>query len=398
MNGKKTIRQKLLTVSLALACLPGTALAASFPATDPAIHYEGRWQENGGCYEAAQGAVYLEAAFRGTHVAANLQDHENRWLVSIDGGPPRKVRAAADGPTVLADGLPAGRHTLRLERATEGSYGVSHFRGLEADSLEAPARQAERLRLEFVGDSITAGFRNDGVKRGHNDAAIEDGSMAFAPQLARLLGADYSIVAKSGEGVVHNWGAPWPDRGLHTEERYRWTLYGAHKTPGNTIWQSEKLPVSAVILALGTNDFSDKERRPYHEEYVQAWTSLMRRVHAMNPEAPIICLEPLPAAVSPLAGLWIEEACQRAARGHPRSLHRAQRGRPAARPRGLHRRRHAPDEVRLSPPRPIPRSAPRPLPAPSLTGPGHRRVPAPDPRAVVHETYYLDNGQPFHST
>ena len=49
MNGKKTIRQKLLTVSLALACLPGTALAASFPATAPAIHYEGRWQENGGC-------------------------------------------------------------------------------------------------------------------------------------------------------------------------------------------------------------------------------------------------------------------------------------------------------------------------------------------------------------
>lgn len=138
--------------------------------------------------------------------------------------------------------------------------------------------------------------------------------MAFAPQLARLLGADYSVVAKSGEGVVHNWGAPWPDRGLHTEERYRWTLYGAHKTPGNTIWQSEKLPVSAVILALGTNDFSDKERRPYHEEYVQAWTSLMRRVHAMNPEAPIICLEPLPAAVSPLAGLWIEETCERAQR------------------------------------------------------------------------------------
>ncbi|WP_303017687.1 SGNH/GDSL hydrolase family protein [Mitsuokella jalaludinii] len=314
MNGKKTIRQKLLTVSLALACLPGTALAASFPATAPAIHYEGRWQENGGCYEAAQGAVYLETDFTGTRIAADLQDHENRWLVSIDGGPSRKVRAAADGPTVLAEGLTNGRHTLRLERATEGSYGISHFRGLEADSLEAPARQAERLRLEFVGDSITAGFRNDGIKHGHNDAAIEDGSMAFAPQLARLLGADYSVVAKSGEGVVHNWGAPWPDRGLHTEERYRWTLYGAHKTPGNTIWQSEKLPVSAVILALGTNDFSDKERRPYHEEYVQAWTSLMRRVHAMNPEAPIICLEPLPAAVSPLAGLWIEEACERAQR------------------------------------------------------------------------------------
>lgn len=172
-------------------------------------------------------------------------------------------------------------------------------------------RQASRLRLEFVGDSITAGFRNDGRKHGKNDADIEDGSMSFAPQLARLLDADYSVLAKSGEGVVHNWGAGWPDRGLHTAERYPWTFYGARKTAGNTIWQSERLPVSAVILALGTNDFSDAKRRPYHEEYVQAWTSLMRRVHAMNPEAPIICLEPVPAAISPLAGLWIKEACER---------------------------------------------------------------------------------------
>ena len=71
--------------------------------------------------------------------------------------------------------------------------------------------------------------------------------MSFAPQLARLLDADYSVLAKSGEGVVHNWGTGWPDRGLHTEERYPWTFYGANKTAGNTIWQSKRLPASAII-------------------------------------------------------------------------------------------------------------------------------------------------------
>lgn len=300
----------LLALTLALLALPASALAASYPATDPAIHYEGRWQQADGCYKTAQGAVYLETTFTGTSIAARLDDAANRWLVSIDGGPARKIRTAKGSPTVLADRLSAGRHTLRLERATEGSYGISHFAGLEADSIEAPTRQASRLRLEFVGDSITAGFRNDGKKRGKNDADIEDGSMAFAPQLARLLGADYSVLAKSGEGVVHNWGADWPDKELHTEERYGWTLFGASSVKGNTIWQSEKLPVDAVILALGTNDFSDKNRRPYHREYVEVWQSLIRRVHAMNPDSPIICLEPLPAAISPVAELWIAEACR----------------------------------------------------------------------------------------
>lgn len=126
----------LLALGLTLLALPASALAASYPATDPAIHYEGRWQEAAdGCYETAQGAVYLETIFTGTSVAAKLDDTENRWLVSIDGGPARKIRAAKGSPTVLADNLPTGRHVLRLERATEGSYGVSRFAGLEADSI-----------------------------------------------------------------------------------------------------------------------------------------------------------------------------------------------------------------------------------------------------------------------
>ncbi|WP_337610441.1 hypothetical protein, partial [Mitsuokella jalaludinii] len=56
---KIAMNYRLLAASLPLfLALPGAALAASCPAASPAIHYEGRWQENGGCYEAAQGAVY----------------------------------------------------------------------------------------------------------------------------------------------------------------------------------------------------------------------------------------------------------------------------------------------------------------------------------------------------
>lgn len=332
-----------LCLAAGLGLCPAAALAAEIPANSPAIHYEGRWQEEAdGSRAAAQGAVYIKAAFTGTKVSVKLRDGNNRWLVTIDGQPAKKITAAKAGqPTLLAENLPAGSHALRLERATEGLYGISHFDGLITDSADltdsagsnsSPAVKAasaksapsirsqnsrlsttKKLRLEFVGDSITAGFRNDGQKRGRNDADIEDGSMSFAPQLAQRLGADYSVLAKSGEGVVHNWGAAWPDKGLHTEERYRWTFFGGAKVKGNTLWQSEKRPVDAVIIAMGTNDFSDKKRRPYHNEYVKAYLSLIRTVHAMNPQASILCLEPLPAMITPVAGLWIEEACRTAA-------------------------------------------------------------------------------------
>lgn len=346
---KKKLLKKILSGCAALLLLPASVLAAEIPACFPALHYEGRWQtEKGGSRAAAQGAVYIEAKFTGTEVSARLRDAKNRWLVTIDGQPAKKITAAKDGqPTLLAKNLPAGQHTLRLERATEGLYGISYFEGLVTDSTDAadltdltdsagsngspvdkaaitklapstlspnfPLSATKKLRLEFIGDSITAGFRNDGKKHGKNDADIEDGSMSFAPQLARLLGADYSVLAKSGEGVVHNWGAAWPDKGLHTEERYRWTFFGGAKVKGNTLWQSEKLPIDAVIIAMGTNDFSDKKRHPYHEEYVRAYEELIHTVHKMNPAAKIICLEPVPGMLTPLAGMWIEEASQKAA-------------------------------------------------------------------------------------
>lgn len=346
---RKNLLKKIMLFCTAGLLLPAAALAAEIPADSPALHYEGRWQaEKDGSRAAAQGAVYIEADFTGTEVSAKLRDEKNRWLVTIDSQQPKKIRAAQGQPTLLAKNLPDGRHTLRLERATEGLYGISHFDGLVTNSTDstdstdltdltdssgsavakaAPAAKSifpalspnprlsttKKMRLEFIGDSITAGFRNDGKKHGKNDADIEDGSMSFAPQLARLLHADYSVLAKSGEGVVHNWGAAWPDKGLHTAERYRWTFFGGRKVKENTLWQSEKLPVDAVIIAMGTNDFSDKKRRPYHQEYVKAYLDLIHTVHAMNPKAPLICLEPVPSMITPLAGLWIAEASQKAA-------------------------------------------------------------------------------------
>lgn len=340
---RPALKKRILMFLTAALLLPASALAAEIPADSPALHYEGRWQtEKDGSRAAAQGAVYIEANFTGTEVSARLRDEKNRWLVTIDGQQPKKIRAAQGQPTLLAKNLPAGHHTLRLERATEGQYGISHFDGLVTDSTNltdltdssgsaaakaAPAAKSvfpalspsprlsttKKLRLEFIGDSITAGFRNDGRKHGKNDADIEDGSMSFAPQLARLLHADYSVLAKSGEGVVHNWGAAWPDKGLHTEERYRWTFFGGPKVRGNTLWQSEKLPIDAVVIAMGTNDFSDKKRRPYHQEYVKAYLDLIHTVHEMNPKAKIICLEPVPSMITPLAGMWIEEASRQAA-------------------------------------------------------------------------------------
>jgi lysophospholipase L1-like esterase len=239
-----------------------------------------------------------------------LKDSNAWWRVSIDGGEFRRFHPQGKH-TMLAENLPQGEHKVLLVRSTEGRAGVSEFRGfyIDDDAQILPPDPMKKRRLEFIGDSITAGFKNDGSSDGaYQD--IEDNDMAFGPQLARMLDADYSVLAKSGEGVVHNWGEDWPNNQVHTADRYGWILYSDKKSPENKAWNPQDFPVDGIIIALGTNDFnrSDKKRKPTHEGFVDGYEHLLQTVRQMNPDIPIICTEPVPSAIPSYVGEWINEA------------------------------------------------------------------------------------------
>lgn len=275
------------------------------------IQYFGRWDKSdAGNFRCAQGAVYIKANFTGTSLKVKLRDPNNYWRVSIDGSEFTKFRPKGN-ETVLAENLKPGQHKVLLVRSTEGYMGESQLKGFVIDddaSLEKPDALKKR-RLEFVGDSITAGAKNDDELMGSNYNDIEDNDMAYGPQLARMLDADYSVLAKSGEGVIHNWAEKWPGNQVHTADRYQWTKY-SDKFEGNQQWDTKQFPVDAVIIAMGTNDFSDNKRKPTEEEFVAGYTRLIETVRKMNPDAKIICTEPVPGWVGKKARKWISTSVE----------------------------------------------------------------------------------------
>ena len=72
---------------------------------------------------------------------------------------------------------------------TDGTLGVN----------AAPVR-----KIEVIGDSISVGYGLDGTNPCTNTAALEDNPKTYAALAANALGADYRIVAWSGEGLVRN--------------------------------------------------------------------------------------------------------------------------------------------------------------------------------------------------
>lgn len=299
------------TLFCVLTMISSCADAARYDADAPEILYFGRWEEDEGVRRCGRGATYIRVGFTGGTLRAALEGGAIRWHVSIDGGTPRRFYTTGR-ETVLAENVPSGKHQVLLVRETEGQAGISTFRGFYLDDGESllPGEGAKSRRLEFVGDSISAGSANMGRYTGKNFYEVENGDMAYGPQLARMLGADYSVVAKSGEGVCHNYAGGWPDDGVHTADSYQWTFYHKEKSPDNAKWDAERFPVDAVMILVGTNDFSDNQRKP-GEEFEAGYERLLDVVREMNPEAEIICLEPLPASCGAMTRGRIENLVAR---------------------------------------------------------------------------------------
>jgi lysophospholipase L1-like esterase len=147
-------------------------------------------------------------------------------------------------------------------------------------------------KLEVIGDSISCGYGDEGADMTCSFSPdTENHYLSYAALSARELGAELTTVAWSGKGVVCNYGDdatscvdPMPtyyDRILPQRPESSWD-YSA--------WQAD-----AVVINLGTNDFSTVSD-PGEAEFEAAYVALLERVRGHYPGAFIFC------TVGPLLG------------------------------------------------------------------------------------------------
>ena len=286
------------------------------------IALHGRWAVEMNQATCGQGAAYIRAKFKGPKIGVKMDDKNCWWRYSIDGTQFDRIKFT-DDVTVLATDLGSGEHKITLVRSTEGEAGLSIFKGFvfdkEDDLLELV--EPERLQLEFVGDSILAGGFNEKYIYSGTYYDMEDNDMSFGPQLARMLGADYSVLGKSGEGVVHNYGETWPSHEVHTADRYPWTCYSFNGEVEHPVWDFANHPSDAVIISIGTNDFTDPNRKPEEQDFIDGYKRLVQVVRKYNPQTPIICVEALPTMIGPRAGRWTAAAVKELQRQGDKALY-----------------------------------------------------------------------------
>ena len=301
------MRKIVLSALLTLICSGAFAIktvpikGSIISPTDPKIQYAGRisftnperpaWNFPG---------IQIVAAFEGTSLRMLAKPRSGYFVAQVDQAEPFKVafRGERDSVVTLATALPNGVHMVRLMYAIEGYEFFPEFWGFVLDKgcklVEAPALPTRKI--EFIGNSITCGYGNEGLKKEEGfDYATENHYYSYASITARNLEAQHWVVARSGIGAYRNYAGPKtgnPESNMLAQYEYVGYAWKPDLRKEATFlsekWDFNRFQPDVICINLGTNDLStpNYDLKLLKQNYQQ----LLKTVRQHNPKAKIVFL------------------------------------------------------------------------------------------------------------
>ncbi len=249
----------------------------------------------------------IEFTFTGSRAEAVLwsnsslfEEQHKAWVaVFIDDEetPSKRCRLDRERDTYLLYEAKEVKTTkIRLVKYSEAAFGKVGIVKLLIDSVQPPQPTPLRSRrLEFIGDSITCGYGNEGLWMVDSfHTAQENPWEAYAARTARMLEADYHLVCWSGIGIISNWtDKEEPNEELLMPVLYPYTDHSTELAVGSEateLWDNNLYVPDCIVINLGTNDNSYTkgilERVSVFEE---KYYDFIKMVRQKNPSSIILC-------------------------------------------------------------------------------------------------------------
>ena len=233
--------------------------------------------------------AYVEIRFLGRSLSVSLScaetesDYTTYVRAFIDGAEDQTFPVGAIKTYQTPESLDYGEHTVRLVRLTEAhnaSLLIQEATVRSGDDAKGAAflevEPAPVRKIEFIGDSITAGFGNTGTSSRYVSAE-QDGMKTYAALLTEHFGAEGHFVAISGRGVhVNNGGSK---TGTLSE------VFTYTSPVSRTVWDTQQWQPDLVVINAGTNDITGGASAA---QLKQAALALLQQVYAAYPDAKIL--------------------------------------------------------------------------------------------------------------
>lgn len=277
----------------------------TFAADEQHVKLIGRTGEAEGIRWLALSASGVEFTFTGTSAAFTIvgdnmitnAEKQPRYAVYINGEQTMdNLVDSAEATVTVFTADEAQETTVKLLKLSEAQESTMGIKDISITSVgEAKPTAEKELKIEFIGDSITCGYGVDSEIGKPFSTRTEDCTKAYAYKTAELLGCDYSLVSKSGHGIISGYSGDGTKQTWGVMPDY-YESFGSGsgafqgESPDSVKWDFKSRKQDVVVINLGTNDYSYTGKDEAKcEEYKLAYIEFVKRVRKLNPDAKIIC-------------------------------------------------------------------------------------------------------------
>ncbi len=230
------------------------------------------------------GMTGFEFAFKGkaARVMLTSDDRDDTYCthvaVYVNGERTAKIRVKnGSNWYTLAEGLDSAKATtVRLVKLNEAMLSTCWVDGLQVDGTMLPRPADKPLKLEVIGDSISAAF---GLLSSTLTSAGEDAAYTYGSLIAEELDMDLSTAAASGYGIYMNNGGATNEVMSH--------LYDMAQPVLNKrlTWDHNSYHPDLILVGLGTNDMAANAPA---EQVAAAVRAFIKRLKTLHPDAQIL--------------------------------------------------------------------------------------------------------------
>jgi lysophospholipase L1-like esterase len=212
--------------------------------------------------------------------------YKNYYTVLVDNEKPRLIAVSNEDEIIKLKGISKGIHEVVVFKRTEALVGEGIFEGveIEKDKILLPVANKKSRKIEFIGNSITCGYGNEGSSKDcHFSPETENGYMTYGAITARQLNANYTAVAYSGKGMYRNYDEATSNTMSLIYDRIFPDSTNSPK------WDYKKWQPDVVVINLGTNDFA--KGIPDSIIFVNTYVNFLKRMRLYYPSATLLCIE-----------------------------------------------------------------------------------------------------------
>lgn len=178
-------------------------------------------------------------------------------------------------------------HKISIVKITEAQMSYAQLRAFHIENgtlLHLPSEADNRVKAEFIGDSITCGYGVHGAPHSQYHIKEEDGEITYAALTAKALDLNARYTSVSGYGVYCEYTG---DVKGTLPYIYPYTNFWVDK---DIEYDFHDFTPELVVINLGTNDSRFFEENGFAEKFITAYIDFIKFIRSKYPKCTILCV------------------------------------------------------------------------------------------------------------